>query len=225
MRSIYERALGSKFERLHPRIRERFGFASEAGVASIGEGVMERVWYAKWAAAPLLLLSSRNIMFPRGGENVPFTVSNYAYADSYGRETVTWSRWFRFPDGVRKFDATMIHSPERRCIVDYMGTKQHLAVDLELEVSPLGGMLLRSGEQRCYEGLLRFRLPDWLTARAVVHEWYDDEASCYRIAAEIANPVLGPVFRYEGRFDARTVPMAGRRVPYEVKPAREEYRE
>ncbi|MBO7745958.1 DUF4166 domain-containing protein [Paenibacillus sp. MWE-103] len=223
--SIYERALGAEFAKLHPRIRQRFGFSSGDGVASIGEGVMERIWYNKWAAAPLWLGTARHIMFPKAGEGVPFTIANYAYEDAFGRETVTWSRRFRFPEGVRKFDATMIYSRQRRRIVDYLGTKQHLAVDLEMAASPHGGILIRSGEQRFYEGPLGFRFPDRLTGRAEVHEWYDDEAGRFRITVDVVNPLLGPVFRYGGWFRAATVPMAGRRVPGEAKPTREEYRE
>ena len=38
MPSIYERALGTDFRRLHPKIQERFGFSSRDGVAAIGRG-------------------------------------------------------------------------------------------------------------------------------------------------------------------------------------------
>jgi hypothetical protein len=38
MRSIYERALGDKFNLLHPCIQERFGFSSKDRRASIGTG-------------------------------------------------------------------------------------------------------------------------------------------------------------------------------------------
>ena len=53
MTSIYEQALGSQFQMLHPKIRERFGFDSKDHIASIGEGVMEEIWYAPWGTASL----------------------------------------------------------------------------------------------------------------------------------------------------------------------------
>jgi hypothetical protein len=87
--SIYEKAMGDNFQKLHPRIQERFGFSSGDRVASIGTGVMERIWHSKWAMLPLYIGTFRNIMFPQGGEQVPFTIGNYAYQDSFGRETVT----------------------------------------------------------------------------------------------------------------------------------------
>lgn len=43
MTSIFGRALGADFARLHPRLRERFGFASTDGIACIGVGVMDTV--------------------------------------------------------------------------------------------------------------------------------------------------------------------------------------
>lgn len=44
MSSIYMRALGEQFNKLHPQIQKRFGFSSEDGLASIGTGTMEHVW-------------------------------------------------------------------------------------------------------------------------------------------------------------------------------------
>lgn len=45
MISIYQRALGSDFSKLHPEIQRRFSLTSEAGMAAIGTGVMDRVWH------------------------------------------------------------------------------------------------------------------------------------------------------------------------------------
>jgi hypothetical protein len=114
-------------------------------------------------------------MFPRKGENIPFTIENFAYQDSYGRETVTWVRKFNFNEKIHRFDATMIYSEKRKKIVDYLGTHQHLAVDIDLRVDERGGLRLRSGEQRFYEGIIGFRFPLLFSGIADVCEWYDDE--------------------------------------------------
>ncbi|QJD83402.1 DUF4166 domain-containing protein [Cohnella herbarum] len=225
MRSIYEQVLGNDFHRLHPRIQERFGFKSSDRVASIGQGVMERIWYSKWATVPLFVGTFRHILFPQGGEKVPFTIGNYAYVDSFGRETVTWCRKFKFPNAIRSFDATMIYSPERQGIVDYLGTKQHLAVDLSISAMENGGIRIRSGEQRFYEKSVRFRFPAKLTGIADVCEWYDDGEGAYKISVAVNNPMIGPVFRYEGRFQARFQETDAGNIPLDVKPLREERRE
>ncbi|TVX97688.1 DUF4166 domain-containing protein [Cohnella terricola] len=225
MTSIYEQALGNDFRKLHPRIQERFGFSSKDGISSVGHGVMERIWYSKWAAIPLYAGTLRHIMFPQGGVDVPFTIGNYAYVDSFGRETVTWCRKFKFRNAVRSFDATMIYSDRRQGIVDYLGTKQHLAVDLQMKAKANGGIQIRSGEQRFYEGPVGFRFPKRLTGIADVCEWYDDEEETFKISVNVTNPLLGPVFRYNGRFQARFERRDVATLPLDVKPLREERRE
>src|SRR5512135_3409036 len=130
MISIYKRALGSDFRRLHPEIQRRFGFDSHDNLASVGSGVMEEVWHGRFYTVPFLYVGTwRRIMFPEQGRNIPFRVENFAYLDSFGRETVTWIRTYQ-TQHPRRFDAYMIYSEQRQRIVDYLGTHQHLAVDL-----------------------------------------------------------------------------------------------
>lgn len=222
MISIYERALGSDFKRLHPRIQERFGLHSGSGKASVGTGVMETLWHGAAYTLPFLYVGTwRAIMFPEQGKNVPFTIQNYAYRDPLGRETVTWVRTFR-TQRPRRFDAYMIWSEERGCIVDYLGTHQHLAVDLEVSVAENGGIRIRSTEQRFYEGPLAFRFPLFFSGEAEVCEWYDDAASCFRISVNASNKRWGPLFGYTGSFQAEDV---APEPPREILPKRVEARE
>lgn len=221
--SIYRQALGGDFARLHPRIQERFGFGSRDGVASLGRGVMERIWRGPSFATPFLWIGAwRWIMFPEHGRDVPFTVRNYAFRDRFDRETVSWIRKFDLPR-PRRFDAHMIYSRRRGCIVDYLGTHQHLAVDIDLSVDNRGGMRLRSGAQRFYEGLIGFCLPLAFSGVADVCEWYDDAAGRFRIDVRIENRRLGPLFGYRGWFQAEFVAADG--PPSEIALARVERRE
>jgi len=225
VRSIYERALGSDFAKLHPQIQRRFGFSSADGVASIGTGVMHRVWHGPVYTLPFLYVGTwRRIMFPEHGVDVPFTIENYAYVDRFGRETVTWLRTFE-TRRRRRFDAYMIYSERRGCIVDYLGTHQHLAVDLELSVDERGGLRIRSGEQRFYEGRVAFRFPMILSGVAEVCEWYDEESAQFRIQVDVRNRRWGPLFGYQGAFDVewRRMPSGG--LPAGVLPRRQEQRE
>ena len=98
MTSIYTRALGDEFHRLHPQLQRRFGFSSSDGVASIGRGVMHRIWNGRFYTEPFLHLGTcRHIMFPETGTDIPFTIENYAFVDRFGRETVSWVRTFETP--------------------------------------------------------------------------------------------------------------------------------
>jgi hypothetical protein len=223
-RSIYEQKLGKEaFARLHPMIQRRFGFDSTSGVSAIGRGVMHRVWHGRWYTLPFLWVGSwRSIMFPEQGNNIPFTIKNYAYKDSFGRETVTWLRTFEI-GRHRRFDAYMIYSQQRNLIVDYLGTHQHLAVDIDLEIAPNGGLKLRSGEQRFYEGPVGFRFPMLFSGRAEVCEWYDDEQKQFRIEVIVRNRWWGKLFGYTGSFDVEW--RAAHSPPSEVLPKRTERRE
>jgi hypothetical protein len=225
MRSIYERALGNKFSLLHPRIQERFGFSSRDCIASIGTGVMDEIWHGPLYTMPFLLVGSwRRIMFPERGKSIPFSISNYAYVDEFGRETVTWIRKFstRIP---RRFDAYMIFSEQRGKIVDYLGTHQHLAVDIDLAVDERGGLRLRSGAQRFYEGPITFNFPMLFSGIAEVCEWFDDRDGKFHIEVDVRNHVWGPLFGYRGSFDVQPLPMSSEDAPKDVVPRRCERRE
>jgi Domain of unknown function (DUF4166) len=223
--SIYRQALGDAFRTLHPRMQERFGISSAGRSAQIGRGVMSSVWHGPWFTLPFLALGSwRRIMFPSRGSNVPFTIENYAYVDAFGRETVTWIRTFDFPKRARRFDAYMIWSARRNCIVDYLGSHQHLAVDIHLAVDPdTGGLRLRSGQQRFYERRIGFVFPMALSGYADVHEWFDEATQRFRITVDVTNPRWGALFGYRGSFEVEHRPAP--EVPTTVKPQREERRD
>ena len=187
---------------------------------------MDDVWRGPWWTLPSLLLgSTRRVLFPSRGKRVPFTISNYAYVDRFGRETVTWARRFHFPRRTRAFDATMIFSKHRDTIVDYLGTHQHLAVDLQCWVDDDGAMCILSGEQRSYEGPVAFRFPLIFSGVADVREWWDEARACFRIEVHVANKLLGPLFGYRGSFTVEERPCLAGDVPADVRPIREEHRE
>jgi len=226
MTSIYRQALGTEFERLHPMLQRRFGFDSADGVASIGRGVMTDVWRGPFWTLPFLYVGTwRRIMFPEHGHDIPFTVENYAFIDRFGREAVSWIRTFETPHACRRFDAYMVYSARRGGIVDYLGTHEHLAVDLDVWVDPDGGLRLRSGEQRFYEHAIAFRYPLLLSGIADVREWYDDAERSYRIDVNVHNAQLGPLFGYRGTFQAESIEVLPGQVPQRILPIREEHRE
>lgn len=222
MTSIYQQALGAEFSKLHPKMQERFGFDSEDGVAWIGVGSMDCIWRGRFFTLPFLLLGSwRRILFPETGTNVPFTVRNYAYVDSFGRETVTWIRTFKMRQ-VRRFDAYMVYSAERGCILDYFGTHCHLVAELHASVDERGGLRLRSGAQHIYEHFIGLPFPLAFSGVADVVEWYDEATDRFHIEVDIHNRIWGPLFGYRGTFTAQRVETE--QVPANVLPVREESR-
>lgn len=225
MTSIYEHVLGADFKRLHPQIQRRFGLTSGDNLASLGTGTMQKIWHGRPYTLPFLYIGTwRRIMFPETAQNAPFTIQNYAYLDSFGRETVTWIRTFN-TTRLRRFDAYMIYSEQRQKIVDYLGTHQHLAVDLELSIADNGGLQITSGDQRFYEGLVGFKFPMLFSGIAKVCEWYDDSLQKFRIDVNVSNKIWGPLFGYQGTFDVEWRTVQPTDIPADIKPRREEKRE
>ncbi len=219
---MFATALSGDFARLHPMLQRRFGVSVAAGYACVGTGVMTRIRRGPWWTVPFLRLGKfRNILIPDHGVGIPFTVENYPYVDPFGRETVTFVREYRIGRRPSRFDATMILANGR--IVDYLGTHQHLAVDLDLAVMDDGSLRLQSQAQRFYEGPIAFRFPMLFSGRAELHESFDDEAGVYRIKMEVHNRFFGFLFGYEGEFTCEFPDATD--APARLKPVRHERRE
>lgn len=222
--SMFAEAMGDDFARLHPMLQRRFGVGLSSGYACVGRGVMTRIERGPWWTVPFLQVGRlRNILVPDVGTDVPFTIANYPYLDPLGRETVTFVREYRMRRAVRRFDATMVRSSSDGHIVDYLGTHQHLAVDLELRADADGALLLRSDAQRFYEGPLAFRFPMLCSGRAELRESYDEQTGLFHVQLRVRNARFGFLFGYEGTFRAEFVPATD--APARFKPVRHEARE
>jgi hypothetical protein len=225
--SIFELALGNDFHRLHPMLQKRFGVDTEAGYACVGRGTFSDVRRGAWWTVPFLQLGAyRNILFPDQGNNIPFTIENYPYIDGFGRPTVTFVRTLELSNSKRRrFDATMVHSNHTGGIVDYLGTHQHLATDLALEVMADGSLHLQSGAQRFYEGSTTFEFPALCTGTADLYESFDDARGVFTIQMQVRNPLLGFLFGYRGEFTCTYPALQDGGIPEHLKPVREECRE
>ncbi len=223
--SIFRTAMGADFDRLHPELRRRFSVGLAGGEACTGHGVMDRVWHGRGFVKPFLALGgTRNILVPRAGRNVPFMIENVPYADTFGRETVSFVRTFDLPGRSRRFDAQMVLSPKGDRVLDYLGTHQHLASDLHLRAEPDGSLLIRSGEHRFREGPVDVRVPELIGADAEVRESFDDSTGRFHIRVRVVNRHFGPLFGYEGSFRATYTDVRTRGVRPGLRPVREEAR-
>ena len=222
MTSMFERALGeAQFARLHPMMQRRFGIGLDRGEACVGRGVMTEIRRGPWWTVLFLQIGRlRNILVPDVGTDVPFTIENYPYRDPFDRETVTFVREYTVGRRRRRFDATMILVGDR--IVDYLGTHQHLAVDLDLTVDENGGLILTSDAQRFYEGVVGFRFPMRFSGRATLRERYDDTDERFHVDLEVHNDRFGFLFGYRGSFTCEWVQATD--APGRLKPVRHETR-
>ena len=119
----------------------------------------------------------------------------------------------------------MIYSQQRGCIADYLGTHEHLAVDIHLSVDDRGGLCLRSGEQRFYEGAIDFKFPMAFSGVADVCEWFEDGDQKFHIEVNVHNDVWGPLFGYTGSFTTEWAEIKDGQIPADLVPVRYEPRE
>jgi hypothetical protein len=225
MTSIFRTVMGEDFGRLHPQLQRRFSVGLASGEACAGRGVMDRIWHGGAFVKPFLALgATRNILVPEAGRGIPFTIENVPYADTFGRETVTFVRTFDLPGRSRRFDAQMVLSPKGDRVLDYLGTHQHLASDLHFRAEPDGSLLIRSGEHRFREGPLDVRVPELIGATAEVKESYDDTTGRFRIQVRVVNRYFGPLFGYEGALETTYTDVGSCGVRPGLRPRREESR-
>jgi hypothetical protein len=224
--NIYKKALGKDFEKLHPELQRRFGIALEDNTGFRGTGVMEKIYHGPFFTVPTLAMGiPEHLLFPETGRNIPFTIENYTFMDTLGREAVSWIRKFHFSKKVRHFDATMVHSEKRKGIIDYLGTHQRLGVDLEISVTENGGMRIRAGRQRLYGRSMTLNLPKAFSALAEIEESFNSASGLFEIEVKVKNFFCGDFFGYKGSFKAEYFPVKPEEIPAYARPLRNEIRE
>ena len=215
---ILQRALGIEFQRLHPRIQQQYGIDSTTNKAWVGRGVMTEIHHGPWFMVPFLQIgSARKILFTETGTNIPFTVENYAYRDSFNRETLTWKRAFKFPDRERHFDETLIFSEKRSRPIVFAGTHQHLSVDLEF-TAEIGDLVLKTGAQRLFLPMLTLHFPQLLSGVAFVRESYNERQERFEIDVDIRNSIFGTIFGYRGWFHLEMIDCTRDAIPEDAFP-------
>ena len=214
MTSIYRRALGGDYDRLHPRLRERLAFDADDPVVLVARGQMARVRSNPLARPVLSLLATRDLPFPETGRDVPFTVHTYAFEDDEGRETLVLRRAFDV-GRRRRFDARMTYDDERGCILDAIGRNGRLETALHAGVGDGGDLRLEGGRQTVSVGGRTLAIPAPLRAAVTVREGYDEAAERFTVDVSVTNPMIGFVFGYDGTFTLAREPCEA--VPAEVR--------
>jgi hypothetical protein len=119
----------------------------------------------------------------------------------------------------------MVYSDTRGKIVDYRGSHEHLAVDFELSVDDQGGLRLRSGAQRFYEGVIGFSFPMLSAGSRTCGSGMTTPRSVSESSWTSATEWGGRLFGYRGGFDVewRRVPLG--EIPNHILPLRQEQRD
>ena len=210
---------------LHPRIKQQYGIDSNSEKAWVGQGLMTEIYRGPWFVVPFLRIgSARRILFTETGTDITFSVHNYAYRDSFDRETLTWKRTFQFPGHKRHFDETLVFSEKRNRPIVFAGTHQHLSVDLHFTVEN-GDLVLKTGAQRLFLPIATIWFPQLLSGVAYVRESYNDELERFEIDVDIRNSIFGTIFGYRGWFHLEMINCTRECIPADAFPRVESVRE
>lgn len=197
--SIYKRVMGDQFYQLDPMLQKRYEFLGRRPFK--GTGIMKTIEGGPKWLFPLFWLGVRcKLLFPEYGKHIPFTIKNTSRIGKKGEEQIHWQRVFYFGRKKRYFNALMSLDCEQNVVKDYLGEPHLVYSDLSLSVSSEGNLNIQSRKQRLVLGKMEIPLPKALQGLATVTEKYLDESETYYIKVVVRNPLIGPVFSYEGEF-------------------------
>lgn len=188
-RSIYARALGADFARLHPEL-QRF-FSTDTVTAS---GTFAEAGSRLALMRPLLGITARfGLLFPEFGREVPFTIEVSPVSDA----AVATVRRLRFATGIRTMaDRTTLVAGR---LVD-VHARGRLLVEMTVTATPEGALRARSGRARLRLGRALIPVP----APAVqLTQTYDEARAEFTIDVSMRVPGVGEVFAYRGRFTTK----------------------
>lgn len=200
--SIYKKVLGEEFTRLHPMLQKRYAFPDNEPFYSTGTMRTIKIG-AKLPYRFFLFGIKKKLLFPEHGTNIYFTILNTPKVGANGEEQIHWERTFYFGRKKRYFNALMSFDSKRNIIKDYLGEPSVLYSDLIFTVASDGSLKIESSKQRLILGKVEIPLPRLFKGIATVTEEFNEEKNVFEIAVDVRNPLIGPIFSYEGEFNVR----------------------
>ncbi|MDQ0246843.1 hypothetical protein J2S09_004447 [Bacillus fengqiuensis] len=199
MPSIYRTILGDSYEKLHPKLQQRYDITEQKDFR--GAGKMDEIAGGSvWIRPFFRLGAKRRLFFPERGKDIPFTIYNGVSINEEGKTLVKWNRAFTFGRKRRFFDAVMYLNEEQDEIIDYFGQPPLLVSTLSFYVDDQGSMNISSKKQWLHLFGKNIPLPKSFYGEARIIESFDDEQNCFRIKVEVRNPLVGTLFSYNGTF-------------------------
>ncbi len=202
--TVYQDLLGEDFQRLHPKLQERYALPIDKPFN--GVGMMSKIETGAFWLKPFFKLATRwKFLFPENGKDVPFSIKNTCRPLPTGEAEIYWERTFYFKEITRHFNAFMTVDTKRGVVKDYLGEPSLFYSDLKFTVTPEGRINIRSGPQRIVIGNLKFQILRLLEGVVNVEEGYDDAREVFTIQVDIRNRIVGRLMAYEGEFKEQTV--------------------
>jgi hypothetical protein len=202
MTGIYEHALGSEVDELHPKVRERYSIDSDDNLISIGRGKMD-ISRGTHVLPALYVMPARNLLFPEAGDNVPFTLKTIGFREESGYEVLATIREFDFDQTHRRYDSLTVWDADNERLLDFLGTGGNLVAELNPRVE--GGILIVESNRQWFRFDDQYvRLPESLAVSVKIRDRYDEVDDQFYVNAVIENALAGHVFSYRGMFTHET---------------------
>lgn len=216
MTGVYEYALGPEVDKLHPKVHERYSTDPEDDTVCVGRGKMN-ISRGTHVLPALYAMTSRNLLFPEAGHDVPFTVRTIGFRDGSGHEMLATVREFTFGRKRRRFDSLTVWDADNERLLDFLGTGGLLVSELHPHVEA-GALVVEAGKQwlRLDNRYILMRGP--LAVDVEVRDRYDEVDERYHVTATIENTLAGHVLSYRGAFTQETTEVDT--IPSDLRPMR-----
>jgi hypothetical protein len=190
--SVYQRVLGTDFDKLSPELHDYFSLPPEQGQVGRVTGVFHVAGSRRAWMRPLLhLLAWRRVVFPEFNRDVPFRAINIPGPG----EGLSSLREIELPGRMRLVEDT-IHVIDDRMHI-FMGRKRGAELRLRLTVKD-GGLLTISDGFWLHIAGQRIRVPKLFAPKVVMTQSWG--WSRHQLLITVSNPVVGDVFEYSGCF-------------------------
>lgn len=199
MTGVYMRALGEAADALHPKVRDRYALGPGDGV-TVGRGEMD-ISRGTHVLPALYAMTTRDMLFPEAGHDVPFSVSTVGY-DLDGHEAMTTRREFEFGTTTRRFDSVTVWDERGDRLLDFLGRDGLVATELHPRVES-GTLVVEAGRQWLHYDDRYVPLPGPLAAGVEVRDRYDEADERFHVIATVENTLAGHILSYRGSFTQR----------------------
>lgn len=135
------------------------------------------------------------------------------------------NRVFYFSNEEQRFDGTALYSTQKKRIVAYLGLDHRMFFEMGLGVEENGAIRFTSGRQFIFILGLQIPVPWFARGDIELLEWYDDEKQRFGLDLNVKSKLFGPLFGFNGWFDAEYVDFKSGILPEKFRPIRLESNE
>jgi hypothetical protein len=190
MNSLMQNALGTDWDKLPPALQAHYRFGK-----TIDNGCMN-IEYPRFMQPYLSVLHLMGALINRGGRQIPTVVEK-----SVVGERQYWRRTITYPDGKVVYFNSFWVSAGGNQMIEFVNP----VLGLQMAVHVDDGKLHYQGVRFVAKlGRLLLPIPEWLVLghTTIVEEAVDE--THFAMDFRLRHPVFGQVFRYAGKFEART---------------------